>query len=158
MELTIVEIEKISRKFKIPKKDIIYFLTNEERLLQISSLKKAFLEEPDAKNKIEILRKWQGECRNFCDFEELYVNVESDQIPETFYISWMNSTKNYKEKREIYSCTLKENGWVAGEEFVKHWINQASSLEDIREAMSHASNESEEYKSGLKKIIAIYKN
>lgn len=158
MELSRTEVKKISKKFRIPEKDILDFLAEEEKLLRISILKQSFLEQSEAIAKIAIIKKWQYECKNFSDFEELYISAESNLITEDFYFDWLKSTRNYWEKKEIYSCVLKEISLASLKEFVAEWINQAESLEDLREAMSHTDSESDDYKIGLKKIIKIYKN
>jgi hypothetical protein len=158
MELSKTDVKKISKEFRIPEKDILDFLAEEEKLLRISTLKQSFSEQSEAIAKIAIIKEWQYECKNFSDFEELYINVEDNLITEDFYFNWLKSTKNYWEKKEIYSCALKEISLASVKKFVEEWINQAESLEDLREAMSHTNSESDEYKIGLKKIIKIYKN
>lgn len=161
MEITTAEIKKISKKYKIPEKDIIYFLAEEERLIRLEDRKKQFFEKGSICQKtmrINFLRLWQNECKKFSEFEELYVNAEIYELGENFFFDWLKSTENYAEKKEIYSCVTKELDESIRKKFVKTWIDHATSLEDIREAMSHADNDSEDYKNGLQKIIKIYKS
>ena len=156
MELTIIEIRKISRKFKIPEKDIIDFLADEDRIIKISSLKESFLREKNKENKIIISLEWTKECKKFADFEEFYVITELEQTTEQFFFAWLESCQNYKERREVYLC-IAENMDLKPK-FIKAWIEMANSLEETREAMAYAFEDSEEYKLGIKKIINFYKN
>lgn len=151
-----LEIKKISRKFKIPENDIITFLADEDRLLSLSSLKESFLKEKDDGEKINILQKWSKECKNFCDFEDFYVIVSTEQITEQFFFDWLKTGKNYKERRDVYHCIVENEN--LRKRFVKAWIEVAEELEDIREAMSYSDKNREEYRSGIKKITLIYKN
>lgn len=154
-ELTATEIKKISKKFKIPENDILDFLAEEERLLRLSFLIQIYLEEKKTEKQITTLKEWVDNCKNFSEFEELYVLVGREQLTENFFFKWINSTKSYKEKREIYSCVSAEKDLAA--RLIKIWINNASDLEDIREAVSHTEENSEDYKNGIKKIIEFYK-
>jgi hypothetical protein len=154
-ELTATEIKKISKKFKIPEKDIIDFLAEEDRLLRLSSLRQAYLEGEKTKKQVTALKEWVDNCQTFSEFEEIYVLVGREQLPEDFFFKWINSTKSYKEKREIYSVVSAEKNLAA--KLIKVWIDNASNLEDIREAVSHTEKDSEDYKNGIKKIIEFYK-
>ncbi len=156
MELTIIEIGKISKKFKIPEKDIIDFLADEDRMIKISSLKESFLREKNKKNQIRISQEWTKECKKFGDFEEFYIITGLEQTTEQFFFAWFKSCQDYKERREVYLC-IAENKDLRPK-FVKAWIEMANSLDETREAMTHAFKDGEEYKLGIKKIINLYKN
>lgn len=154
-ELTATEIKKISKKFKIPEKDIMDFLAEEERLLRLSSFRQSCLEEKEAEKRATALKEWVDNCISFSEFEEVYILSGREQLAEDFFLRWMNSTKSYKEKREIYLCISTEKAWAA--RLIKAWIENPSNLEDIREAVSHTEKDSEDYKNGIKKIIEFYK-
>lgn len=154
MELKESEIDRISKKFKISKKDILDFLAEEERTDRLLSLKKSFFDEKNKADKAEILKDWLKNCRNFHDYEEIYVVLDPSEIPTGFFEDWLRSCQGYKEKRDVYSCLTGDNDLE--KRFISIWIEGADSLEDVREAISHTSKESDEYKAGIRKIIKKY--
>lgn len=156
MEITKMEITKISKKFKIPEKSILDFLEEEERLLQLAFLKQSFLNEPALKTKITIAKEWYTKCKTYTDFEEFYVMADIKKVTNNFFFDWLAASKGYKENRDVYLCALEEDV-VMAKKLLKAWNDQAESLEDIREAMSYLEPDSDDYKVGMKKIMKIYK-
>jgi Mg2+ and Co2+ transporter CorA len=154
MELTIKEIDRISKEFKIHKQEILDFLAEEERLMQIEIFKNLFTKN---QNPEKITEQWLSYCRNFGDYEEFYVIVNKNFITENFFFDWMTASKNYKERREVYACAKQEKPLIT-KALLKKWIDQAEKLEDIREAMKHLEPNSDDYKIGTRKIINIYKS
>ena len=155
MEITKNEITKISKKFKIPEKNILDFLEEEERLLQLTHLKESFLT-ADSHTKISISKKWYAKCKNFHEFEEFYVVAYTKETTDKFFLDWLTAATSYKEHRDVYLCVLQEDTTLAAK-VLKAWNDQAESLEDIREAMSYLEKDSDDYKAGMKKIMKIYK-
>ncbi len=156
MELKESEIDKISKKFKVPKKDILDFLIEEERIERFLSLKRSFLENDSAIGRAEILKNWLKSCKSFHDYEEIYVILEPENIPAEFFENWLRLCRGYKEKRDVYLCLVGDEDLK--KRFIKIWIEGADSLEDVREAISHATKDSDEHKAGIKKIIKKYNN
>jgi hypothetical protein len=154
MELSAKEVNKISKKFKVPEIDILNFLAEEERLIQLSNSKKLCLEATINPQK-KLLKQWQENCKNYSEFEDLYVNIKREQLSDQFFFDWMSSTKDYREKREIHSCVINEV--ELAKKIAIFWIENATALVDIREAMSHVGKDSAEYKLGLKKVINDYR-
>lgn len=156
MEITKNEITKISKKFKIPEKNILDFLAEEDRLLKLASLKQSFLNESNSKTKIPVTKEWLIRCKTFNDFEEFYVIAYIKKMSDIFFPDWLAAAMGYKEHRDVYLCALEEDATIA-KKLLKAWNEQADSLEDIREAMSYLEKDSDDYKTGMKKIMKIYK-
>lgn len=132
----------------------------ENRLMQLYLSKQSFLEKYWADDQIAILKQWQDNCKNFCDFEELYVIVQSDLIPKDFYFDWFNSTKIYKEKMQVYSCTLKEIGLWPGQELIRNWINKLwsdpdSTKNERNQADLLVYRDDEKFEKELEKILKL---
>jgi hypothetical protein len=156
MELTEQEIRKISRKFNINEKDIIGFLADEEHAAQIYHLKESFMRENDEKVRIKILTDWRSQCKKYSDFEDLYIIIPGEFVDEQFFLDWLKVGTDYRERRNVYQCAVGNEN--LRQRLIGAWIEIASDLEDIREAMSYVGQDTKEYKTGLKKITNIYKN
>lgn len=155
MEITNIEIAKISKKFKIPAQDIINFLAQEEKLEKLEKARSSFL----SQEKLEWAHIWLQACYRFCDYEEFYVIGPKALITEKFFIDWLSSANDYKERRDSYRCAIEELP-SAKDTLLSVWMDKViaiNSLEDIRQVMSYLDNGSECYKRGIKKIIEIYK-
>lgn len=141
----------------------------ESRLMQLYLSKQSFLERYWGDNLIAILKQWQDSCKNFCDFEELYVIVQSTLIPKDFYFDWLNSTEIYEEKLQVYSCAMKAFDFWFGQELIRTWVDQLcldpkKTLNDRSRSKSLIYREDEEFgeelregfRNELEKILKIY--
>ncbi|MDD3711529.1 MAG: hypothetical protein PHP37_02955 [Patescibacteria group bacterium] len=147
MEITITDIKKISKKFRIKEEDLINFIKNEERRDSIVEMRKKFLKE----GKREILVEWAKFCAEFSEFEEVYV-LFAEEIYDDFFINWVRSGKSYIERRVVLNCLPEENERLK-KIIIKEWMDISKETEEIREIMSHLDPEEDLYKIGLKKII-----
>lgn len=154
MEITETELKKISRVFRIPEKTLSDFLQEEERKDKLEDLKKRVIES-DGKAPDHLIRAWQEICKTWSEFEELFIMCEPDLKKEKFFLAWLRSSSYYKEKRDVYLC-LREDPILA-HKFITVWIEEATTPEDIQEAISHLSKDDELYTKGVKKIIKTYR-
>lgn len=155
MELTALEIKKISKKFGIPEIGILNFLAEEDRKLHFLSQKEAYMKMPNKTAGDKELELLIRSCKNFCEYEEIYV-IANQKLADVFFLDWLKSCKNYLEKREVYSCVDEKSDLK--QKLAICWMGTAEALEDVREAMTHFDKNSEWYKIGLRKIMNIYKH
>lgn len=151
MGLTEKEIKKIGKEFKIPEEDIIFFLKEEERLLRLEEKKANFINSEPNKEKEAIL-EWQKECRNFSEFEEIYILTTEKNLAPNFFINWLKACQDYRERREVQSCAKDHD---MGKAILKLWLDEADNSEEIREIISHFDKNSQEYQDGISKITKM---
>ena len=141
------------------------YYDEENRLKRLLWEKEKFLDRVKDKWRdailIEFLKSWQEECKYFSEFEEIYITAKNNLIPESFFFEWLDSTKIYEEKMQIYACTVKNCGFCTGQAIIKVWLEECwDEIPYNRENQSKVENlvyrGDDEFKQELKLILKTY--